>query len=192
MVTISAGDHQLRSPTVDGLPQLTDVQQALAQTRARCSVAAADAQARAQPGGFVSVRDTRWAAGQMNTPAPDYSSEKNMVRSAGFGRLKTGALLGEWELLVNATYESARFHGEQIDVDAVSRLSLAWCLADRPSDHPIAALALLARDDLVGTLVGTHAGRHREVHQDPAVHPRPSRREGSLPFAVAGSNTLAV
>jgi hypothetical protein len=125
---------------------LTDVQRTLADTRARCSVAAADAHARAQPDGFVSVRDTRSSATQVGTPLPDYSSEKNMVRAAGFGRFKTGALLGEWELLVNATYEAARFHSEQIDVHAVSRWTLAWCLADRPSGHPIAALALLARD----------------------------------------------
>jgi hypothetical protein len=145
-ITASSSGRPVRSESVEGLPELTDVQRALAETRARCSVAAADAQALAQPDGFVSVRDTRWAAGQVGTAAPDYSSEKHMVRAAGFGRFKTGALLGEWELLVNATYESARFHREQIDVDAVSRLTLAWCLADRPSAHPVAALALLARD----------------------------------------------
>lgn len=69
-----------------------------------------------------------------------------MVRDAGFGRFKTSGLLGDWETLVNGTHEAARWHRDRIDLVAVARVSLAFCLAGRPSDHPIAALLILSRD----------------------------------------------
>ncbi|MCU1360592.1 MAG: hypothetical protein JWN99_1881 [Ilumatobacteraceae bacterium] len=129
-----------------GLPLLSDSQRALADARARCTISAADEQARLQPDGFVSVRDTRATALRMGTAVPDHRAERSMLRAAGVGRFATTGALGEWESLVNAAYESARFHREPIDLDAVSQASLAWCLAGRPSVHPIAALATLSRD----------------------------------------------
>lgn len=131
---------------MDGLAPLTDAQQTLADQRARCTVAAAEAESRANPTAFVSLRDVRATAKRAGTPAPEYAAERDMIRAAGVGRFKTAALLGEWELLVCATEEAARFHGEAIDLAAAARSSLAWCLADRPVGHPIAQQARLARD----------------------------------------------
>lgn len=131
---------------MDALPQLTPAQQALADDRARCTIAAAAAEARANPDGFVSLRDVRAVAKRRDTPLPSYEAERDAFRRAEAGRWKAGTLIAVWQSLVSATDEAARFHGEPVDLDAVSRLSMAWCLAGRPTDHPVAALARMALD----------------------------------------------
>jgi hypothetical protein len=152
----------LASPAVDDLPMLTPAQMALADQRARCLAGAVAVLARRAPqGGFVSVRDTRAAARQAGTTEPQWQAERDMVRAAGFGRFKTAGLLGAWENLVSAADEAARWYGEPLDLETVSRRSLAWCLAGRPT-HPLAELMTLSRD------VGTD-----DVHDERA---RPSYR----------------
>ncbi len=125
---------------------LTAEQIALADRRAQCAVAAADAQAARAGDGFVSIRGLNQAAKQVGTPEPDWRAERDMVRAAGFGRFKTGAVLGDWGSMVDAAYEAARFYKEPIDMIAVSRHSLAWCLAGRPVDHPLRAVMKDSRD----------------------------------------------
>lgn len=95
--------------------------------------------------GFVSVRDTRAAAKQAGVEEPDWRAERDMVRAAGFGRLRTGGLLGDWESMVNAADEASRWYGEPLDLVQVSRRSLAWCLAGRP-DGAIRELLDLSRE----------------------------------------------
>ena len=123
---------------------LSPDQQALADRRAEATAAVA-AESTRRSDGFVSIRDVRASAKQVGTPEPDGKAERDMVRAAGHGRLKTGALLGEWETMVNAADEASRWYGEPIDLVEVSRRSLAWCLAGRP-DGPLAPLRDLSRE----------------------------------------------
>jgi hypothetical protein len=123
---------------------LSPAQQELADRRAEATEAAAAEQAR-RADGFVSIRDVRAAAKQVGTPEPDWKAERDMVRAAGFGRLRAGALLGDWEILVIAADEASRWYGEPVDLVEVSRRSLAWCLDGRP-DGPLRPLLDLSRE----------------------------------------------
>ena len=124
--------------------ELTDAQRALADRRAECVTATAAA-LDATGTGFVSLRDTRHAARQAGVPEPDWRAERAMVRAAGFGRLRSAGLLGDWEAMVGAADEASRWYHEPLDLIEVSRRSLAWCLADRP-DGPMRAVLTLSRD----------------------------------------------
>jgi hypothetical protein len=134
-------------PPAAPLPPLTVEQAALADRRAQCLLAATEVLvARATPGGFVSVRDVGPAARQAGTPEPDWKAERTMVRAAGFGRFATAGVLGDWCSLLGAAHEAGRAVGEPVDAVAVSRCSLAWCLAGRP-EHPwLTELLRLARE----------------------------------------------
>lgn len=123
---------------------LTDAQRELADRRAACVTATAAALGAAGTG-FVSVRDTRHASRQAGVPEPDWRAERAMVRAAGFGRLRTAGLLGDWESMVSAADEASRWYHEPLDLIEVSRRSLTWCLADRP-DGPMVAVLTLSRD----------------------------------------------
>ena len=68
-----------------------------------------------------------------------------MVRAAGFGRVRTSGLLGDWESLVNAANEASRWYAEPLALIEVSRRSLAWCLAGQP-DGPTRRLLTISRD----------------------------------------------
>ncbi len=122
---------------------LTPAQQALADDRAR-AVAATVAEMAGHTDGFVSLRDTVSAARRAGVPAPDWRAERDMVRAAGFGRFRTGGVLGDWASMVSAADEAGRWHREPVDLVQVARRSLAWCLAGRP-DGPRRALMRLSR-----------------------------------------------
>ncbi|HQY86910.1 MAG TPA: hypothetical protein PLT40_18535 [Ilumatobacteraceae bacterium] len=131
---------------------LTSAQAALADTRASCLLAAGavlDERTRATTGGVVSIRQLPAAAKQAGTAAPDWRAERDMVRAAGFGRLATSGVLGDWDCMVGAADEAARRLHETIDLRAVSRHALAWCLADRPDDHVMAAILRVSRDIMI-------------------------------------------
>jgi len=123
---------------------LTPAQQELADRRAQ-AVEAAAAELAGRSDGFVSIRDARAAAKEAGVPEPDWRAERDMVRAAGFGRLRTGGLLGDWESMVNAADEASRWYRQPIDLVGVSRRSLAWCLAGRP-DGPLRDLLDVSRE----------------------------------------------
>lgn len=146
------------------IPPLTPVQQALADARAQCAVEVLrvlDERTRTSAaGGFTTVRDLRGAARQANVAEPDWRAERDMVRAAGFGRLATARVLGEWASMVDVALEAARALGEPLDLRPVSRWSLAWQLAGCPDGHPLDAL-----HDLTGRIAG--ADLHRESPERP-------------------------
>lgn len=143
---------------------LTPEQAALADARARCAVETLrvlDARLAASPaGGFLSVRDLVRAARSADLPEPDWRAERAMVRAAGFGRWATARCLGEWASLVDIALQAARSLAEPLDLAAVSRAALAWCLTERPDDHPVAILA-----DLAGRISG------EDVHTETPARP---------------------
>jgi hypothetical protein len=123
---------------------LTDAQRELADQRASAVVLAATEYSRRHDG-FLSIRDTRQVAKEVGVSMTDWRVERDMVRAAGFGRLKTSAMLGDWEVLVAAPNEASRWYDEPIDLVEVSRRSLAWLLADRP-DGPMYPVRELSRE----------------------------------------------
>jgi hypothetical protein len=125
-------------------PALTDAQRELADARARATVAVA-AELALSADGFVSIRDTNQVCKENGVPMTDWRVERDMVRAAGFGRIKTSGMLGDWEVLVAAANEASRWYDEPIDLVKVSRESLAWLLADRP-DGPMHHLRELSRE----------------------------------------------
>lgn len=135
-------------PPAGSIPPLTVEHAALADRRAQCLVAAgagADVQV-ATLGGVTSIRDLAGAARQAGVAEPDWRAEKAMVRAAGFGRFATAGILGDWQTMLGAAHEASRRLGEPLDVAAVSRMSLAWCLAGRPERQPFTELLRLARE----------------------------------------------
>lgn len=69
-----------------------------------------------------------------------------MVRAAGFGRFATAGVLGDWQSMVDAAHEAGRRLAVPLDISAVSRAALAWCLAGRPEHPPFGELLRLARE----------------------------------------------
>lgn len=130
------------------LVSLTPEQAALADARARCAVEALrvlDARVGASAaGGFVTAGDLVTAVRAAGLPEHDWRAERAMMRAAGHGRWATARHLGEWACLVDRALEAARALGEPLDLAAVSRVSLRWCLAGRPKDHPVAVLSGIA------------------------------------------------
>ena len=123
---------------------LTAAQQELADRRAEMVTATATALTR-RSDDFFSIRDARASARQAGVAATDWKAERDMVRAAGVGRMRTSSILGDWESMINAAEEAARWHGETVDLVEVSRRSLAWCIDGRP-DGPMREILEMSRE----------------------------------------------
>jgi len=131
------------------LAPLTAAQAALADRRAALHVQVLDALvARAPAGAAVSLRDLSPSARQVGRPSPDMGAERAAFRAAGLGRFATSGALGDWYNLIGAAAEASRSLGAPLDLAAVTRTSMAWCLAGRPADSRLQELLDLAREIL--------------------------------------------
>lgn len=126
---------------------LTADQAALADRRAALHLRVLDALvARAPVGAAVSMRDLSPSARQVGLEAPDVSAERAAFRAAGLGRFATSGALGNWYNLVGAAAEASQSVGAPLDLAAVTRTAMAWCLAGRPAHPQLQELLDLARE----------------------------------------------